>query len=193
MKKILLNTVLVTILFLTLSGCSSDSDSSCTPIACLNGGVSNSNCGCDCPQGYTGNNCSLEITPTKITITKIRVKQFPNSASGVDDLGTNPDLFLSLDKSSTNVYVSDSYYPDANGNGSAAYDFIMPSGIFSTSISTIFALSFWDYDDNSDNDLMNTIFFSPYTSTVNLKFPSSFNIQDSNGQYKAEVFVTYEW
>ena len=195
MKKFLLKTALVTILFLAFSGCSSDSDSSCTPIPCYNGGVSNSNCGCDCPQGYAGDNCSIEITPTKITITKIRIKQFPNSATGGDDLGTNPDLFISLDKASTNIYVASSYYENANGNGSIFYDFNMPSGIFSTSTSTIFTLRFWDYDNPpiNDNDLMTTLYFSPFVSTEGLRFPSSFNIQDSSGQYRAEVFVIYEW
>lgn len=180
MKTSIFKSVSLLIMFTILSGCSSDSNSSLpnpTP----------------CPQGYTGLNCATEITPTKITITKIRIKQFPNNGGGTDDLGTNPDLFISLDKSSSNVFVAGSYFNDANGNGTMNYDFPMLSGINSTSTSTIFKLDFWDYDNTSNNDLMNSIYFSPYSSTQGLGFPTSFNIQDSSGAYKAEVFVSYEW
>lgn len=182
MKTSIFKSVSLLIMFTTFSGCSSDSySSSPNPVSC--------------PQGYTGTNCLTEITPSKITITKIRIKQFPNNGGGTDDLGTNPDIFISLDKSSTNVFVAGSYFNNADGSGATNYDFPMLSSVNSASISTIFKLDFWDYDSppTNSNDLMSTIYFSPYVNTQGLGFPASFNIQDSSGVYKAEVFVTYEW
>jgi hypothetical protein len=78
MKNVLKIIALFTLVLFS-SGCSSDStDDGCTPITCLNSGISNSNCGCDCPQGFTGSNCSTQIMPTSIKILKVRVKKFPN-------------------------------------------------------------------------------------------------------------------
>lgn len=194
MKKFLLKTALVTMMFLTFSGCSSDSDSSCTPIPCLNGGVSNSDCGCDCPQGYTGDNCSLEITPTKIKINKIRIKKFTDSGW---DTFNGPDIYIKLYKSNILIFTSSTYAPNAVGDGSLYYDEVFNPTFESNSTSIIFKMELLDYDGNdtpaNTDDLMTTLYFSPFVGTEGLGFPSSFNIQDSSGQYRAEVFVTYEW
>jgi len=79
MKKII---ALLFVLVLNLN-CSSDSSApACTPISCLNGGVSKPDCGCNCPQGYTGSNCGTQITPSSIYVKKIRVKKFPDTDNG---------------------------------------------------------------------------------------------------------------
>lgn len=160
-------------------GCSSDSDSSTTTPT-------------PCPQGYTGPNCTTEITPSKIKITKIRIKQFPNN---IADSGlSNPDIFIDFYKSNSLIYTSYSnYFLNANGDGSMNYDYTFITPYESTSISTIFRLDLIDYDTSTTEELMNSFFFSPYTYTQGLGFPTSFNIQDSSGAYKAEIFVTYEW
>lgn len=194
MRKILFNTAFVATIFLAFSSCSSDSESSCTPIACYNGGISNSDCGCDCPQGFTGDNCSLEVTPSKIKITKIRIKKFNDSAW---DTFNGPDIYIKLYKSNSLIFTSSTYAPNAIGDGSVYYDEDFNPNFESNSTSIIFKMELLDYDGNdtpaNSDDLMTTLYFSPFVSTEGLRFPSSFNIQDSNGQYKAEVFVTYEW
>lgn len=173
-------------------GCSSDSGSdSCVPISCQNGGTSNADCGCNCPQGYGGTDCSTQLTPSKIKITKIRILKFLNSGAGLDDGGTNPDILISVDKGSANLYTSTVYYSNSDGLASIPYDFTPPTPIESIQTSTIFTLNFWDYDDNSSYEFLNSIYFSPF---VNISgFPSSITIQDTNGNYKAQLYLTYEW
>jgi len=47
------------------------SSTSCTT-TCLNGGTVNSNCGCDCPAGYTGTNCQT-VVPPPVSYTAVNV------------------------------------------------------------------------------------------------------------------------
>lgn len=188
MKTILKRITLVTFLGLILS-CSNDS--SCVPITCLNGGTATPDCGCNCPEGYFGTDCSSEKMPAKILISKIRINKFPNDGGGVDDLGTNPDLFISLIKDNSNIYTSTTYFSNANGDGSINYDYSFTTPIECTVASPLFLLELWDYDSNTNNDLMGTIVVSPY---LNFKgFPSSIIIQDDNKNFIGEIFVTYKW
>jgi hypothetical protein len=191
--------VLLTLNFL---GCSSDSsDDPCVPITCLNNGVSNSDCGCDCPQGYSGTNCSLEITPTKIKITKIRIKQFSNlNLDGFLWDGTNrADIYIKLYKPTTNLIFTSSFYTaNANGDGTSFYDEVFNPQIESTLSSSIFKMELIDYDgddflDTNGDDLMHTATFSTYVETQGSNFPNSFEIKDSSQQLTVEVFVTYEF
>jgi hypothetical protein len=120
--KILLKTLFLA-LTLTFFSCSNGSDSEpCIPITCLNGGISNIDCGCDCPIGYTGVNCSEQVTPSKITITKFTVKVFPITQTNGDNWDswlTNsddafPDIYITLSDSNSNIiWDSPTYFPNA--------------------------------------------------------------------------------
>lgn len=198
MKKFLLNTALVTILFLAFSGCSSDSDSSCTPIPCLNGGVSNSDCGCDCPDGYTGINCATQVQPTKIKITKIRVTSFPNlkpSGFSWDALPpgfSNPDIFpyLAINDGANGLYAGLSM-SDVLSNGNDIYDFIPTSPIIITNINQ--QLNLWLYDDDGggNNEFMGGWNFYIYNSTSG--FPTLLNVGTGNNNVKFQLTLSYEW
>ena len=177
-------------------GCTNDSNSDgestpCIPTTCVNGGISTPDCGCNCPERYFGSDCSYEKMPSKILISKIRINQFPNNGGGLDDLGTNPDLFINLIKDNIYIYKQTTYWTDANGDGTRNYDYSFPTPIECTSDSAIFSLELWDYDSNTNNELMGTIVFSPYLNYEG--FPTSFIIQDDSKKLKAEIFVTYEW
>lgn len=183
------------IMIVAFLGCSSDSSDSsnpdCTPIPCYNGGISNANCGCNCPDGYGGSDCSNALLPLKIFISKIRITKFPNSSGGIDDLGTNPDLFIKLIKDNINLYESPTYFSDANGDGTKYYDYTFSVPIESNIDSAVFTLELWDYDTTSDSDLMGNVIFSPYLNFTG--FPSSFIAQDITKKYTAEIFVIYQW
>lgn len=181
----------ITLVTLSLLVFSCSTDSTCVPITCLNGGTSTPDCGCSCPEGYFGADCSFEKMPAKILISKIRINKFPNNGGGLDDLGTTPDLFISLIKDNINIYTPTTYFTDANGDTSMNYDYSFLTPIECTSSSSVFLLQLWDYDSNTNSDLMGTIVFSPY---LNYKgFPTSFIIQDDAKNFKAEIYVSYIW
>lgn len=183
MKNLLFKLVAILLLFSTFINCSSDSDSNSTkPITC--------------PPGYTGPNCDSPITPTKIKITKIRIKQFPNSDGTTNwDFTNGPDIYIKLYKSSSLIFTSATYASNAIGDGSMNYEETFSPSFESNNSSSLFRMDLFDYDGNdtpsNPDDLMTSIYFSTYANFIG--FPSSFNIQDSTGAFKAEVSVTYEW
>jgi hypothetical protein len=202
MKTVLSRLSVLIIAFLFFN-CSSDSgDTQCVPITCLNGGSSTTECGCNCPQGYTGSDCSTQITPTKITITKIRVKYFPNTDAGSSWDFSNttvayPDIFLTLKNSSlTEIYRSPTYYKNVLSDGTAYYDFVPATSISITSVNSVFVLNLWDYDGadsniSSSDDDMGFIVFNIYNSVGG--FPSTISVLDTSKSLGFELSLTYTY
>src|SRR5690606_11413519 len=126
---------IITLLFLsilttTYLGCSSDTDSEdCETITCVNGGAF-VDCECVCPQGYTGSDCSIQVTPSKVIISKATVKVFPLEKSDgsswdgwiIDPEEQLPDIFLTFSNDGNILYESDFYYENALG-GANFYEF----------------------------------------------------------------------
>ena len=203
MKTIFKRLSVLTIAFLFFN-CSSDSTTPCVPISCLNGGTSTPDCGCNCPQGYTGINCSTQIAPTKITITKIRVKYFPNTDAGSYWDASFPtaanayaDIYLTLQNSSlTEIYRSPTYYKNVLSDGTTYYDFIPATPIIITAVNSGFVLNLWDdagADSNfiSSDDDMGIIVFNLYKSTGG--FPSTLTVLDTSKSLGFELTLSYTW
>lgn len=189
--------------FLTLNflGCSSDSsESPCIPISCLNNGVSNSDCGCDCPQGYTGNNCGTQITPTQIRITKIRVKKFPSATPNGNwwDIlpNSDADIYVTIENSNLSViYNHPTYFPNAEIIGSNYYDFIPSTPIIITNVNGQFIVNLYDYDGSTiddDNDFIGFAGLTPYSLSQS-GFPTTKIITGLNGALEFEMYFTYQW
>ncbi len=200
MKKLFKITAFV-LLTLNFLGCSSDSsETPCTPIACLNNGVSNSDCGCDCPVGYSGINCGTQATPTQIKITKIRVKKFPSATPNGNwwDIipNSNADIYVTIENSNlTVIYNHPTYYPDAEIIGSNYYDFIPSTPIAITNVSGQYLVNLYDYDgstNDANNDLIGYAGLTPY-SLSQVGFPSTKSITALNGTLEFEIYFTYQW
>lgn len=145
-------------LVLVIFGCSKeDITNGCTPITCLNGGISQADCGCNCPDGYGGLNCGTQLTPLKILITKIRVKKFPNlranatewDANAIFNPFTRPDIFPAFYDSAGNLLYSDSAIQDAFSNGNDQFYFIPSNPIQITNLTSTYNLILFDEDTST--------------------------------------------
>jgi hypothetical protein len=204
MKTVLSRLSVLIIAFLFFN-CSSDSGNApCVPITCLNGGISTPECGCNCPQGYTGSDCSTQITPAKIIITEIRVKYFQNTDAGSFWDASFPtaanayaDIFLTLQNSSlTEIYRSPTYYKNVLSDGTAYYDFVPANPISITSVNSGFVLNLWDYDGADSNfissdDDMGFVVFNLYKSTGG--FPTTITVSDTTIPLSFELTLSYTW
>ncbi len=204
--KINLNS-LTFLLFVGLTiSCSSDSDSQtnvvtpkCTPIPCLNGGVSTSNCGCTCPQGFSGANCSTQITPSKITITKIRVKKFPNLKPNGNNWDTfvlpgfeRPDIYPELANfDGTTILFSGTPIDDSFSYGNDTFDFIPTTPIIITNLTNQYRLVLNDKDANNTFEPMGGFTINLYSSTGG--FPTTIAISNPTSLYGFELTVSYTW
>ena len=191
MKKII---ILLFVLVLNLN-CSSDASAPpCTPISCLNGGVSRPDCGCNCPQGFTGNNCGTQITPSSITITKIRVKKFLDTELG-DWWDTFPnsdaDIYVKLVNANSAILYTSGYYTDATGLGTIYYDFTPSNPISLTNLTSALSIKLYDYENIGSDTFMDYLFFNPYTSTGG--FPATLTASSSNGDFVCEISLQYVW
>lgn len=198
MKDILkrLPALLLVVLFY---GCSKDSPSTppCTPIACLNGGVSRTDCSCDCPQGYTGTNCGMQITPSSVKITKIRVTKFPDSPPNGGWWDTFPnsdaDIYITLVNSSgATIYTSPTYYTNATGLGTIGYDFIPATPISIANVTSPLGINLYDYEITIGSaTLMTFLVFNPYT--INGGFPPTITKTSSSGAFECMISLQYTW
>ncbi len=200
MKKSFLKSIVVLIMIVLVLSCSSDSDSStpCVPITCLNGGVSNSSCGCNCPTGYSGNNCSTQLTPTQILVSKVVISNFPatkpNGTSWdfnpVNPINNNPDLYLVFINSTQTYFNSvNNRFDDAVAGNQYTYNFTTP--VIITSVNNLHNITLYNYNTSGADDEMGSVTFTPYSNTNN--FPSIITVTDNVNGFQAQFHVTYQW
>lgn len=161
----------------------------CAGIICLNNGYC-ANGLCVCPKGYSGANCSQQVTPTKITITKIQVTKFPATSVGGAgwDASSGPDIRPKISKGTTEIWYSPTYYTDANP--SLPYDFTPSPNIDLTSPTAQYLIELFDYDYPASDTWMGGINFTPSLMINN--FPSVLTI-DAGGVVAFKLSVTYTW
>jgi hypothetical protein len=184
---------------LTNIGCSSDSvsSSSCPIINCQNGGTF-VNCQCDCPDGYSGEDCGTQITPSKIKITKFKITSFSNTNVGSSwDTNSEPDIFLQMidEHVGTYIWISD-IYPNVLSTGNDNFIFIPNAPIEIINTSSFYSINLVDNDVNDTpsyfDEQMSSVLFNIYTPTNH--FPSTLYLTDNQTYpFKVELSLTYEW
>lgn len=180
---------------LLLNSCSSDSSTPCVPITCLNGGTSTPNCGCDCPQGYSGPDCSTKKTPTKITISRIDVINHPCFTSS----GAYWDSSLTI----TNSLYPDIYLEIRSNNVLIGYTSVLNDVPCSQTVSWVFLpaievndafstmnIKMYDYDSASASDLMSNNDFYVYNSTTS-GFPPTITLQNADNSVQVKLTLSY--
>jgi hypothetical protein len=203
--KTFLKRVSILVVGVLVLSCSSDSSNSstppCTPIVCLNGGTSRPDCGCNCAIGFTGPNCSSQISPTKILITQIKVKNFPNKKpDGVTTWDNylvtsynSPDIFPLLSLGSASLYQGAALQDViSNGNGTDNFTWTPSTPIQIISINSQYTLSLYDEDAGSPGyEFMGGFNFYLYDSTGG--FPTIITLSNATSPYKFELTVSYVW
>ncbi|GAA0743121.1 hypothetical protein [Gaetbulibacter jejuensis] len=191
--------MLLSILTSTYLGCSSDSDSeNCETIVCLNGGTF-MDCECNCLEGYTGNNCSDQVTPSKVIINKAIVRVFPNTDNGEfwdaaipDAEAALPDVYITFQDSDLNViYDSPTFYENAISGEGTFFEFTLTPSLELITYENPFLVNIWDYDTTSEDDFMTSFGFFAYTSNNN--FPDVITVVSQSEEILVDLEVTYEW
>ena len=189
--------MLVGLTFMALTSCSNDdSEPPCVPLTCLNNGISNAECGCDCPDGYSGSNCGTILTPSMVSITKVVVKSFNNlNTNGIGhDLANGPDIYIRINSDDIVIYDHPTFFSNATAGLNTNYEFILNPILQITSVNNPLIISLWDYDledspSNPDDNMAFKAFF-PFNGN---NFPNSILISDSTNATQFEIFFSYQW
>jgi len=190
MRKLLLFIAVAT-LGLTSSCSSDDAKNPCEGIVCLNDGYC-ANGSCVCPEGFTGSNCSQQVTPSVIRIHKIEVTKFPPTrpnGGGWDTNGTAPDIYPEIRLGEALIWSSSSSYAQ-NAIHTQTYTFTPNPIISLTNVGSQYSIILYDYDDFSSDEFMGGINFVPYQSNNN--FPEIITL-DAGGTVAFKLYVSYAW
>lgn len=182
---------------ISYSGCSSSSsEEPCLPTLCLNDGVPNSNCGCDCPQGFSGKNCGTIIQPKIVTISKVVVKSFPNlnQTGFLWDTTNEADIYIKINNGSSVIYDHPSVYSNAIGGSNLNFEFTLNPSLQITNVNEPLIVSLWDYDlddipANADDNMASAVFF-PFNGNA---FPNTISITDPTSPTTFEIHLSYQW
>ena len=141
----------------------------------------------DCPDGYTGTNCTKQVTPLKIRISKIELTKFPQYDYGSSwDVTSGPDIYLKLVKDGYLIHQTDY---DKNAASSYDYVFYPKSDINITDPTDEYIIRLYDFDSGSEDDYMAGIKFYPYKSKN--KFPRIIKLETD--RMAVELTVSYIW
>ena len=160
----------------------------CANIKCLNGGTC-ANGLCNCPNGYSGSDCSKQVVPTKIRITKIDVLKFPATTpngAGWDPLDA-PDIFPTFLKGTTVLWDSPTYI--ANALQGTTYSFTPVTPIDITAPKDLYILKLYDYDTLPPNQDMGGIQFTPYSDTNG--FPATMTLECATCTTSFKIYLQY--
>lgn len=163
----------------------------CKHSNCLNGGVCVDGT-CSCPVGYTGVDCGTQVTPTKVTITGIKVTNFPAlDGSSTWDLfpgsSANPDILAVLKQGTSTLITTGT---TNNATTGSSYSLTGVSSYDVTDLTTQMNIELWDDDSPTDaNDSMGSINFSIYSSTNH--FPTTLTVNSGSLSFELTLSYTY--
>jgi len=140
-----------------------------------------------CGEGYQGEDCTVQITPTKILIEKIVVNSWPTTSGGSSwDLTSRADLYPVLKKNGNTIWTSPTFYSDVSISTSYSYE-LGSSNISFTEVNERYLLELYDHDSGSADDFMQGVTFVPYQN--NNGFPNTIKI--NAGDISADIHVRY--
>jgi len=159
----------------------------CANITCQNGG-SCVNGQCSCPEGYSGAACENVVTPSRVTISKIVVTDFPaakESGSGWD-LWDGPDLYIEIKRGTTTLYTSDE---KSNANSSSYYTFTSGLPLNLNYPTSRHSIGLWDDDNFDAPDYLGGFYFTPFDADDD--FPTTINMSLSTVGVKFTLYLSY--
>lgn len=181
--------MLLAVLGLFATSCSDP----CKKTVCYNGYCANGDCVCE--TGYTGADCSVEVTPTRIKVSRIDVSGFPaTDANGAGwDLNSGCDIYPIFGNNTTTTVLYDgrnSFEQNATPGTTYSWEFNTPINIDNPTDQHV--ISLYDFDDFDADDFMGGFTFTPYTKGE--MFPSKLTIKNSTiSNLEFVLYVTYEF
>lgn len=198
-NKLSILKVLLFVVTIGITSCTEE-NTDCNKNDCINGDCVSGNCVCN--AGYTGENCNIQITPSSIRISNIKIIKFPAfNGTATWDATDGPDLKVALKKNNTTIYTQSN--PINNAVSGQSYSVSLAPSLVLTSVTTSYTLVLYDndiiYNQDADGN-PTTVFSDTDTFMTGLTFdiyneisgfPSTLVVSGSNASY--ELSLNYTW
>lgn len=160
------------------------------------------NAGCkkekECPTGYEGENCDVEIKPKSILVLSVKLTKFPaqtpdgmNWDENVNPEFVNPDIFLGILADSSVVWTSATYQDVAPGS-TRSYTVPLPGlELDPDQTYTVVALDLDGAGTALENDYIGGVIGKFYQPGAG--FPGVQKLECSNCEVNFEVEVIYRY
>lgn len=141
-----------------------------------------------CDNGYTGVDCSEQITPSIIQISKIVITDFPQYSTGENwDLLDGPDVYIVIEKDDILIHKQPTFFEDASADN---HVYSPANSIELTDAESIYTISLYDYDDGLGDDFMGVAAFYAYSEFND--FPKTLLIGEGE-EITFELTLSYVW
>lgn len=143
-----------------------------------------------CPEGWTGKNCDVQVTPDSVFVTKIIVSRFlaTNIQGQSWDATSDADIFVQIWKNNEQVWSSTMVHQNATSDTN--YIFIPETTLALTDPLAQYSIQLYDQDNASEDDYMGGINFISYFNDNG--FPELL-ILDDGGDVAFELSLEYSW
>lgn len=181
MKK----TIFFLLSFALLLGCKKDDPDPCETVTCLNGGTC-SNGECNCPEEYTGSDCSQQKTPDRIEVRKITVTQFPSTRDNGSswDFADGPDIYPVIAIGTDQLTLLRNNFKEDAISGNYSWNL---NGVFIDDPTAVHLIGLWDKDDFGDDEYLGGIQFTPYWDNNGFPNPLKLSCSGCNTVWELEV------
>ena len=185
MKPIRAYSISIALMSLLFVACSDDP---CETQMCHNGGVCIDGL-CDCPERFTGPDCSEQVTPDVMRITSVKLLRFPGFRPNDDkmwDVTDGPDVYFRLMHG--DEPVAQPVVLLENADHTQQYQFHIGLVDMKTVLDE-YTMQLFDYEAiGIEPQLMGEIAFTPYSTTSG--FPTEM-VLDNGGPIAFQVSVEY--
>ncbi len=193
MKKFLFISAFAFSIFI-LGSCKKKTDA-CENTTCYNGGVCNDG-KCSCPTGYSGADCGTQISPTKITVSAIKLNKYPDKDGSSDwDIGVGsivrPDIYAEVKAFGSNNPIITTTQAQVVNATVPPYNLPFSVAIGFSNVTQQYTIDLLDDDNPFSATKMGSINFYLYNSTN--KFPSKLVVADTSGTLEFELSLSYSF
>lgn len=154
-----------------------------------------------CPKGFEGQDCSIEMPPKSIRVVEAVILKFPATRpDGTTwDPAANPgdefpDVIISITRLAE--HFAGNFVADADPAGTPytikfTTDFNSSKGKYSTDLSSLYKLRFYDFDYSAGDEFMAEIGFIFYENGMG--FPNPLRVESADGLYACDLVLEYEY
>lgn len=132
-----------------------------------------------CDDGFTGDNCDIQMTPSTITMNEVDLTSYPTTKTDGSgwDISDGPDIFFVLYRNDAVIFTSNTVNDLAGTTSPVVYTTGMPFNI--SDVNANFTIKWYDADGILGDELMGSFNIDMYSDMNG--FPQTLSFDNPDG------------